>query len=426
MCGDALFFLWQSVFFTAQCNALNEERHIVSQCAHSLHTFIILLRLLGFSSVHAVPILARGDGHPADGEIFVELIKGRGATAAARNRNRSTNVVNVPFDGEIESLELVTQYLADGVKLAETADGFSVTLPASQGVMVKISVEAEEPAPELAITKQPESYEGTVGDKVVFTVEATGEGLTYEWFYKAVGSEGWLKSWSTGATTATLTVDMLAYRNGQAYRCIVTDATGETVVSDAAVMTLKAGEFSITEQPASYAGTEDDTVTFTVKAEGDNLSYRWQYSTDDGVTWQNSWSDGYATDTLTVKLLAYRDGQQYRCVVTNAVGDQLTSEAAVMSLKVSAIEITAQPQSVNVKAGQLVEFTVEATGENLKYRWYRSNDDGATWVETWLDGYNTNTLSFTANAARAATPYKCVITSGTNNVVSDPVTVTIG
>ena len=94
-------------------------------------------------------------------------------------------------------------------------------------------------------------------------------------------------------------------------------------------------------------------------------------------------------------------------------------------MKTSAIEITAQPKDATVKAGQKVTFTVEATGESLKYRWYRSND-GETWTETWLEGYNTNALSFVVNASRAGYAYKCVITSGASEVVSDAVTVTIG
>ena len=191
-------------------------------------------------------------------------------------------------------------------------------------------------------------------------------------------------------------------------------------------VTLKAGEFSITKQPAAFAGAEGDVAEFTVEAEGDNLTYRWQYSNDGGTTWLDSWSEGYATDTLTVELKAYRDGQQYKCVVTNAKGEAIESDAATMSLKVSGVEIIEQPVSATVAAGEKVYFTVEAEGENLKYRWYRSNDYGATWTETWLTGYNTNELSFVVNATRAGYAYKCVITSGTNSVETEAVSVVIG
>ena len=136
--------------------------------------------------------------------------------------------------------------------------------------------------------------------------------------------------------------------------------------------------------------------------------------------------EGSDTASLTVPGLKKRNGQQYRCVVSNPKGEQIISNAAVLSLKAGEIKIVAQPESAIVAAGETVTFTVEAEGENLKYRWYRSNDGGETWVETWLSGYNTNELSFVVNAARAATPYKCVITSGSTTVETDPVSVTIG
>ena len=37
----------------------------------------------------------------------------------------------------------------------------------------------------LAITTQPVNYIGSIGDPVSFTVEATGEGLTYQWKYSS-------------------------------------------------------------------------------------------------------------------------------------------------------------------------------------------------------------------------------------------------
>ena len=259
---------------------------------------------------------------------------------------------------------------------------------------------------------------------VEFTVVAEGEELTYQWYFKAAGSEDWQKSWSTGYDTATLSVELRAYRDGQQYKCVVTDVNGETVESDAAAMTLKVTDFEITAQPADFAGVEGENAVFTVAATGENLTYRWQYSNDGGATWQNSWSNGYNTNELTVALLAYRVGQQYRCVVSNGVEEKI-SDVAVMDLKVAVIEITAQPENAVVEQNAVVTFTVEAEGEGLKYRWYRSND-GETWTETWLTGYNTNELSFVVNAVRADYAYKCVITSGTTVAETVAVSVVIG
>ena len=62
-----------------------------------------------------------------------------------------------------------------------------------------------------------------------------------------------------------------------------------------------------------------------------------------------------------------------------------------------------------------------STGMDLTYAWHRSNDKGATWVRTYLPGYNTDTLSFAANVNRAAM-YMCKITDGSGTAIwSDPV-----
>jgi hypothetical protein len=70
---------------------------------------------------------------------------------------------------------------------------------------------------------------------------------------------------------------------------------------------------------------------------------------------------------------------------------------------------------------------VEAKGDSLKYQWYSSADGGATWTLSYMDGYNTDTFSFTVNNARASRLYKCVITdAGGNTVETNAVSVTIG
>ena len=52
----------------------------------------ILLCLGSAVAVDAVPVLTAGDGHTADGEILVQLVKGRGKTASARGGDRRTHL----------------------------------------------------------------------------------------------------------------------------------------------------------------------------------------------------------------------------------------------------------------------------------------------------------------------------------------------
>ncbi|MCC8029727.1 MAG: hypothetical protein LIO75_08050, partial [Lachnospiraceae bacterium] len=82
-----------------------------------------------------------------------------------------------------------------------------------------------------------------------------------------------------------------------------------------------------------YTGEVGDTATFTVEAEGDDLSYQWQYSSNGGTTWLNSGQTGAATATISVQVKESRDGQQYRCVVTDGSGNTVTSDAATLNVQ---------------------------------------------------------------------------------------------
>ena len=269
----------------------------------------------------------------------------------------------------------------------------------------------------LEILSQPVSYAGAVNDEVTFTVEATGNGVTYEWFYSADGGATWTKSYATGYMTNTLEVVLHSYRDGYLYKCVVSDVLGNSVESDTASMTVKAEEIVIIKQPADTSCLLDETAVFTVEATGSNLTYRWQYSSDGGETWQDTWLDGYNTASLTVAMKTNRNGNLYRCVITSGQQTAVTEAASLVQMKRS-LEITEQPVDAAVPTGQKASFTVAAQGENVRYQWYVSADNGETWTKTYLDGSTTATLSFVVTAARAAKIYKCVVTDASGDAVA--------
>ena len=87
------------------------------------------------------------------------------------------------------------------------------------------------------ITTQPSSSSVTAGSTVKFKVVATGA-TSYQWQYRKSSSDSWHNSSSTGAKTATLTVDATMARNGYQFRCKVTNAAGSTY-SNYAKLTVK-------------------------------------------------------------------------------------------------------------------------------------------------------------------------------------------
>ena len=173
------------------------------------------------------------------------------------------------------------------------------------------------------ITTQPKNYTGVVGDTATFTVTATGTGLTYQWQYK--DPDG---SWTNSkSTTNTATCAITAARDGRLYRCKVS-AGGVSVTSGSAKVIVKP---AITTQPKNYTGAVGDTATFTVKATGPSLTYKWQYSDNNGSSWTDSTAN--TTATATCKITAARDGRLYRCIVTAGNGKTVTSSSAKLIVK---------------------------------------------------------------------------------------------
>ena len=182
----------------------------------------------------------------------------------------------------------------------------------------------------IKITAQPQSKKVEAGQTAKLTVSASGENLTYQWQYCHAGGTKWYNSSMTGSKTKTLTIKATAARNGQKYRCIIKNTKG-SVTSNTAVLTVTAA-LQITTQPKNQSAAAGKTAKFTVGASGSGLRYQWQYCSATGTKWYNSSMTGNKTKTLTVTATTARNGQKYRCLITNANGKKLTSKVAVLKI----------------------------------------------------------------------------------------------
>ena len=268
---------------------------------------------------------------------------------------------------------------------------------------VKIISHTVRLAVKATVTKSPSAATAAVGSTAKFTVKATGDGLKYQWQYYT-GSK-WVSSSLTGNKTATLKVPVTAARNGQKYRCVVTDQYGNKATSGSARLTVKT---AITKQPHNIEAKKGDTALFKVSATGAGLKYQWQYYT--GSSWVNSSLTGTKTATLKVPVTAARNGQRYRCRITDANGSKTYTVNVTLTVKTV---ITKQPHSIEAKKGDTALFKVSATGVGLKYQWQYYT--GSKWVNSSLTGNKTATLKVPVTAARNGQKYRCVITDANGN-----------
>ena len=86
------------------------------------------------------------------------------------------------------------------------------------------------------ITTQPKTGIAPKGSKATVTVKATGDGLTYTWYYKNTTSSKYLKAATTGATySATMSSSV----NGRYVYCMVKDQYGNQIKTNTVALRMK-------------------------------------------------------------------------------------------------------------------------------------------------------------------------------------------
>ena len=186
-----------------------------------------------------------------------------------------------------------------------------------------------------AITSQPTDFIGPIGAKASFTVIASGTGLTYQWQYKSLKDGKWYNTKTDGYNTLTMRIDVTAPRDGMQFRCKITDAYDNVVISDPATLHAENPGPTITGQPKDFTGAIGETASFTVTATGTGLSYQWQYKSQKDGKWYNASADGSKTATMRIGVTEARDGMQFRCKVTGG-GNTVISNAATLHVATAA------------------------------------------------------------------------------------------
>ena len=97
---------------------------------------------------------------------------------------------------------------------------------------------------ELVITQQPKDFDVVEGTTITESIEASGEGITYEWEFSPNGTV-WVSLSQLGldSTVPSFTINgsvVTTEFNGYKLRCTVTDNSGKSIVSRVATLTVTA------------------------------------------------------------------------------------------------------------------------------------------------------------------------------------------
>ena len=276
------------------------------------------------------------------------------------------------------------------------------------GDSLEINVNLEQIPPAKIVT-QPVSVSVFSGETAKVTVKATGDGLTYKWYFKNKGASKF--SYTSSFTGESYSIKMSADRAGRQVYCVVTDQYGNSVTSNTVTLGMK-NKATITTQPKSVSVYSGEVAKVTVKATGDGLTYKW-YFKNKGAS-KFSYTSSFTGNSYSVKMSADRAGRQVYCVVTDQYGNSVTSNTVTLGMKNKAT-ITTQPKSVSVYSGQTAKMTVKATGDGLTYKWQIKTSSSASWINTTTSGYKTNTITISATKARNGYQYRCVVTDKYGN-----------
>lgn len=254
-------------------------------------------------------------------------------------------------------------------------------------------------AASLAITQEPKSVKVLEGQNAKVTLKATGDGLTYKWYYKNPGATKY--SYTSAFTGPDYSIKMNKDRDGRYVYCKVYDKYGTVVKSKTVSLRMTDG-VTIKSQSKSFEEVDTNYCDLYVSFNGGTAPYSvtWQktnaagtYETLKSYTVSEADVDGDYSSWHTVKILKADEGRKFQAVIKDAKGNSVNSSDITVKKVHPTLSITQQPTDQYVAIGDTATFTVKAEGADLSYRWYY-RDPGAT-ANTRVAGLNADTYSFT-------------------------------
>ena len=294
----------------------------------------------------------------------------------------------------------------------------------------------------LRITKQPQNAKSSgYGKPITVSVEATGSGLKYNWEYYLKNEDFIWKSFESGNGKASISVPMSdeSY-NGITVRCKVSDASGNSVISNSATLRV-----DLSDKPFDLVGLFGDIrsdvygLKDTTTYEGviprvgyppmqhillyldkarpeDNMQVievRAGSLDGDMSPVEITKSDTITAGDLNFLLPTSINGSECIQVTFSVNGKTYVVNFKTGEYYNGGIKITKQPVSVDGNAGTNVTLSVEAQGDELSYQWYSCPKYARpeVWGEVYAESAGTANLTINVNDSTADKCYKCVITN---------------
>ncbi len=252
--------------------------------------------------------------------------------------------------------------------------------------------------PSPTLDNNPTGFEVWSDTNQSLSVSATGEEITYQWYFNGKAIEG--------ATESTLSFDNIQFDKTGSYYCVITNPAGSVQSSTANVVVRQsATEDSITkklEKVTTISGT--GYARFVVETTAYNPTYKWYYGSGD------TWTEFEETSNiLFIPAESKYNRKNIKCEISNGGGS--VSTQAVLVYSSTAIQITSQPQDVSFKLNENASFnvTVSTSTGNAYYQWQYSADSNE-WQN--IENATEATYSFKMMDSKNRGYYRCEIDNG--------------
>lgn len=238
------------------------------------------------------------------------------------------------------------------------------------------------------ISQQPQNNTVFVGSTASVSVVATGNSLSYQW---EVSSDGTNFTVISGATSSSYTYPTSSSGDTY-YRCSVTNTlNGYTASTYSNVAKITVDNVStpvfITNPQGQvvYIGEDANALT-AVATSNAPISYQW-YSSPNNSSWTaitGATGTSYTPPSGTVGTIYYRatatatGGSQTKTANSaSAAVSVVQASVPVFNFDLSTIDVT---YNANETASAL-DGSATAPYGTITYQWYKSYDDGATWLQ---------------------------------------------
>ena len=285
---------------------------------------------------------------------------------------------------------------------ATDAGVYSVVVSGACGAAVTNSASLVVNSPVLVVSA-PVSLTNCPGMSASFSVNATGTGLSYQWYKDGAALPG--------QTGSSLSLSSVGVTDAGAYSVVVSGTCG-TVVTNSANLVVNSPVL-VVSAPVSLTNCPGTSASFSVNATGTGLSYQW-YKGGNALP-------GQIGSSLSLSGVGAADAGVYSVVVSGACGAAVTNSASLVVN--NPVLVVSAPVSLTNCPGTSASFSVVATGTGLSYQWYK---DGAA-----LPGKIESGLSLSSVGPADAGAYSVVVggtcgtavTNAANLVVNSPVLV---